>query len=233
MAMPRQRGSESGNPAAISILIEIGPVTRTDILGARARPVSMIKLLPPFRLATKDDAAVLAELVNAAGEGLPEYLWSKMAEAGQVDPWEIGRKRQADAAQAGKVIVLEFEGRPVASLTGYAIAAEPAPVPDNMPALFRPLQELENLAPATWYVNVLAALPGHRGKGFGSRLLALAEDIASDCGLSGLSIIVADNNSRARKLYERSGYVELARRPMIREGWLTPGRQWILLTKTL
>jgi ribosomal protein S18 acetylase RimI-like enzyme len=193
----------------------------------------MIKLFPPFRLASKDDAAVLAELVNAAGEGLPEYLWSKMAEAGKLDPWEIGRKRQADAALAGKVVVLEFEGKPVASLTGYPIDAEPEPVPDDIPALFRPLQELENLAPATWYVNVLAALPGHRGKGYGTRLLALAEQIASDSGLSGLSIIVADNNTGARRLYERSGYHELARRPMIREGWITPGCEWILLTKTI
>jgi ribosomal protein S18 acetylase RimI-like enzyme len=51
--------------------------------------------------------------------------------------------------------------------------------------------------------------------------------------LSGLSIIVADNNTGARRLYERSGYHELARRPMIREGWITPGREWILLTKTI
>jgi hypothetical protein len=37
-----------------------------------------------------------------------------------------------------------------------------------MPAMFVPLQELENLAPGTWYVNVLAAYPEHRSQGHGT-----------------------------------------------------------------
>ena len=37
---------------------------------------------PTFRPATSDDAIVLAELVNYAGEGMPLYLWSQMAEPG-------------------------------------------------------------------------------------------------------------------------------------------------------
>ena len=41
--------------------------------------------------------------------------------------------------------------------------------------MFVPLQELENLAPGTWYVNVLAAYPEHRGQGYGTALLAVAE----------------------------------------------------------
>jgi len=44
-----------------------------------------------------------------------------------------------------------------------------------MPALFVPLQKLENLAPDTWYVNVLAVLPEYRGAGLGTKLLGLAE----------------------------------------------------------
>ena len=43
------------------------------------------------RPATKEDAAVLAQLVNMAGDGLPLYLWTKMAAGG--DPWEAGRQR--------------------------------------------------------------------------------------------------------------------------------------------
>ena len=38
---------------------------------------------PGLRAARPDDAPALAELVNFAGEGLPLYLWGKMAEAGQ------------------------------------------------------------------------------------------------------------------------------------------------------
>ncbi|HEY5641696.1 MAG TPA: GNAT family N-acetyltransferase, partial [Woeseiaceae bacterium] len=39
-----------------------------------------------------DDARAMAELINIAGEGLPVYLWAKIAEPGQ-SPWEVGRQR--------------------------------------------------------------------------------------------------------------------------------------------
>jgi hypothetical protein len=41
--------------------------------------------MPPHTLrhATIDDATVLAELVNHAGEGMPLYLWDQMAEPGE------------------------------------------------------------------------------------------------------------------------------------------------------
>ena len=46
-----------------------------------------------------------------------------------------------------------------------------------------------------------------------------------------MSLIVADNNPDARRLYARTGYEQRARRLMVREGWQTEGREWILLTK--
>ena len=52
----------------------------------------MIHLEPPFRPASREDAPALAELVNMAGEDLPFYLWTGMAEAGE-DPWCVGRRR--------------------------------------------------------------------------------------------------------------------------------------------
>ena len=47
-----------------------------------------------FRHATIDDADVLAELVNYAGEGMPLYLWGELAEPGQ-SAWDVGRHRAA------------------------------------------------------------------------------------------------------------------------------------------
>lgn len=190
----------------------------------------MIELKPPLRIAREEDAPVLAELVNHAGEGMPEYLWSTMAGPGE-DPWEIGRQRQAKKVSDGQIYVVDEGKGAIAGLTGYAIPANPEPIPDDMPAMFRPLQELENLAPATWYVNVLAAIPAERGKGHGTRLLGLAEELAHDAGLSGLSLIVAGNNDGARRLYERSGYRELARRLNVPEGWDTDIAEWVLLVK--
>ena len=117
---------------------------------------------------------------------------------------------------------------------GYPLADSPDPVDyDEMPPMFVPLQQLEDLVAGTWYVNVLAAYPDCRGKGYGTDLLAIAEQLAVETGRSGLSIIVSDANGGARRLYERSGYVEIATRPMIKESWETAGENWVLLEKRL
>jgi ribosomal protein S18 acetylase RimI-like enzyme len=192
----------------------------------------MIPLAPPFRRAAPDDAPVLAELVNAAGHGLPLHFWTRAAAPGQ-DPWDLGRARQAAKAAEGQIVVIDEGAGAVAALTGYAIGPDPERPGADTPALFRPLIELEAQAPSSWYVNVLASLPAHRGRGHGSRLLGLAERIAAAEGLGRMSVIVADDNAGARRLYERQGYAEAARRPCVREGWETATAEWVLMTKPL
>jgi hypothetical protein len=53
-----------------------------------------MKLNPPLRAGAIADAPILAELVNHAGEGMPLYLWGKMAEPGE-SAWDVGRRRAA------------------------------------------------------------------------------------------------------------------------------------------
>lgn len=188
--------------------------------------------LRPAQLA---DAPVLALLVNYAGEGMPLYLWEKLAADGQTG-WDVGRQRaerETGSFSYRNATIVESIGAAAGALIGYEIPKEPEPVPPDMPAMFVPLQELENLAPETWYVNVLAVLPQFRSTGHGSRLLALADETGERLKKSGMSVIVADNNVGARRLYERFGYAETARRPIVKEGWLTEGREWVLLTKEL
>ena len=135
-----------------------------------------IRLEPPFRRATPDDAHALAELIDFAGEGMPSYLWARMAEPGE-GVWDVGRRRarrEEGSFSYRNAVVVEEDGRVVACLIGYPLPDEPEPIDhDRMPAMFVPLQELENLAPGTWYVNVLATYPEHRGQGYGTRLLGL------------------------------------------------------------
>ena len=195
----------------------------------------MIEIRQPFRRATLNDAQCLAELVQFASEGLALYLWTKMAGPGG-DAWAIGRER-AGRGTGGfsyhNSIVAVAEGRVAAGLIGYPLADQSEPMPDNLPAMFAPLQELENLAPGTWYVNVLAAYPEHRAKGYGTALLAMADQLAAETGKRGLSIIVSDTNTGARKLYERCGYREVAKRKMVKEDWQHPGTNWVLLSKRI
>lgn len=188
-----------------------------------------------LRPARIEDAAVLAELVNYAGEGLPLYLWGKLAGPGQ-SAWEVGRNRAAreeGSFSFRNATIIERDGRAAGCLIGYVIPDEPGSIPADMPAMFVPLQELENLAPGTWYVNVLAVLPLLRGAGLGTRLLGLADETGRSLGTRGMSVIVSDANTGARRLYERAGYSEAARRIMMKEGWVNGGREWVLLTKAL
>lgn len=187
-----------------------------------------------LRDATPEDANALAEMINYAGEGIPYYLWGKMVEAGET-PWDVGRRRvQRDEGSFTyrNATVADVNGEAIACLIGYPIANEPVLVDETMPPMFVPLQELENLAPSTWYVNVLAAQPRFRGQGIGTRLIGVAEQCARDAGCAGLSIIVSDANTGARRLYERCGCIERATRPMVKEDWPGEGKNWVLLTKS-
>jgi ribosomal protein S18 acetylase RimI-like enzyme len=194
-----------------------------------------MQLAPPFRPARIEDARVLAELVNYAGEGMPLYLWGKLAQAGET-AWDVGYRRAAredGSFSYRNATIIEHDGQCAGCLIGYEIAAEPPPIPDDMPAMFVPLQELENLAPGTWYVNVLAVQPQFRGRGLGTKLLGLADETARSLGKRGLSVIVSDANTGARRLYERCGYRERARRRKVKEDWQGPGQDWVLLTKQI
>jgi ribosomal protein S18 acetylase RimI-like enzyme len=192
----------------------------------------MIELKAPLRLANDADARELADLVNYAGEGLPYYIWTGLAEDGQ-DPWKVGRVRQAEKAQEGQIVVVDLGNGAVASLTGYKIGADPVEIGEDFPALFRPLQELENQALQSWYVNVLASYPDFRGQGLGSRLLDVADEIARAENLHRMSVIVASDNIGARRLYERKGYNEFATAPCVKEGWKTKTEDWVLLVKSI
>lgn len=186
-----------------------------------------------IRPATKDDRRELAELINFAGEGLPLYLWERMAEEGET-AWDVGYRRAAreeGSFSYRNATVAERDGALVAALIGYPLAHEPEAIGPDMPGMFVPLQELENLAPGTWYVNVLAVYPACRGQGLGTRLLEAAEAKAAEAGLFGLSIIVSDANKGARRLYERFGYHERAERPMVKDDWENSGENWVLLVK--
>ena len=103
---------------------------------------------------------------------------------------------------------------------------------DIMPAMFVPLQELENLAPGSWYVNVLAAYPerARQGPGHGpARPCRAASPPRPACAASASSSPTPIPG--ARRLYERSGYREVARRRKVKEDWHNPGTDWVLLVK--
>jgi ribosomal protein S18 acetylase RimI-like enzyme len=183
--------------------------------------IPMKTLTAPYRRATSEDATKMVELVNIASHGLALYLWRKSAEAGE-SSWDVGLKR-ARRGIGGfayrNTVVREAEDRIAACLVSYPLLA--------------PMFELENIVPGTWFVNVLATYAEHRGKGYGTELLRIAEMLARDAKCAGLSLVVSDGNTGALRLYERNGYVEHATRSIVKEKWEHSGKNWVLLVKDL
>jgi ribosomal protein S18 acetylase RimI-like enzyme len=189
-----------------------------------------------LRAARKEDARELAQLIDIAGEGFGTYLWTQAAGPGE-SALDVGMRR-AQREEGGfsyrNATIAEIEGKTAGLLLGYRLA-DPYETGDleALPALVRPLVELESIAPASWYVNALAAFPEYRNRGLGSRLLAEAERIARAASAPSLSLIVADANEGAKRLYLRSGFAEAGRRPLVPFPGLAHRGDWVLLTNPI
>ena len=185
---------------------------------------------------TPRDGDALARLIALAGEGLPQLAWAEMAEPGE-SIWDVGQRRalrEEGSFSYRNAVLAEADGTARGVLVSYPLAATPEPwAPEDIPALFLPLQELEDLAAGSWYVMVLAVFETDRGRGIGAQLLAHAEELAKANGIAEMSLIVRDEN-RARRLYERCGYTARASRPIVRDGgWDVDGQDWVLMVKPL
>jgi ribosomal protein S18 acetylase RimI-like enzyme len=55
-------------------------------------------------------------------------------------------------------------------------------------------------------ISDLAVLPDYRGRGIGKQLLTAVEDKARTLGCCKVTLEVQENNTRARNVYERSGF---------------------------
>lgn len=171
---------------------------------------------PPIRQANAADALPLARLIDIAGEGIPNWLWTRACGEGQT-PLEIGAARAARPSGGfsyTNALIADEGGAPLGMILSYAIADAPPDDPDDLPAPIAPFVALEKLSVGTWYVNALAIFPGHRGRGLGTRLLSAAEALASANEVGEMSIQVYGQNIGAVRLYERLGYRRVATAPV-------------------
>jgi len=189
-----------------------------------------------FRLqpARKDDARALALLIDIAGEGFGTYLWSQSARPGE-SALDVGMKR-AQREEGGfsyrNATLAEVDGEVAGLLLGYRLA-DPYDTGslDVLPPIIRPLVELESCAPGSWYVNALAAFPEYRNRGLGKYLLNEADRLTRAAGAKATSLIVAEENAGAMRLYLRNGYREAARRLLVPFPGLGHGGDWVLMVK--
>jgi ribosomal protein S18 acetylase RimI-like enzyme len=197
-----------------------------------------------IRPARKADAASLAVLIDMAGEGMASWVWSGMA-GGHQSAFEVGRMRagreegdfsyrNAFVLTARQEAAQERAEEIAGMVLGYRLD-DPYVLPDlaGMAAPFRPLVELEAEAPGAWYLNAIAVFSDFRGKRFGAALMEKAEDIARQSGATEIALIWAEENGLAAGLYQRLGYGERARRPIVAFPGARISGDWVLLAKPL
>jgi ribosomal protein S18 acetylase RimI-like enzyme len=189
-----------------------------------------------IRPALPEEAGELAVLMNMAGEGIPLYLWERMAEAGE-EHMEVGARRvrrdeggfsyrHAHVAQIGDAMA--------GMLLSYRLD-DPYEVGnlDEYPEVVRPLVELEAMAPGSWYITAVAVSPDFRRRGVGTALMDFAEEQAREEDTGQISLIVADENRGAVELYEKLGYRSRGSRPVVGFPGFDHGGVWSLMIKEL
>lgn len=188
-----------------------------------------------LRKATPEHAFALAELLDVAGEGLPRHLWAQRAALGE-DPIAVGARRAAGTEGGFSHIhayVALVSGEIAGMLLGYPLPDPHEVDLEDAPPEVRPLLELEAQVPGSWYVNAVAAVPECRGSGVGTFLMKAAESLARQAESTSISLIVAEDNAGAVRLYRRLGYEAVARRRVVPFPGCAAGGDWVLMRRGL
>lgn len=169
-----------------------------------------------FRRARVEDCAKIAALYSISSDGVADYIWRGLAGPGE-EPLEVGERRYAreDTVFSYKnCVVAEHDGEVIGMLVAFPIKPEESDGGESEEdPVLAPYGELER--PGSFYVCGMALFPEHRGRGLGAAMLGLAREEARRRGLAELSLIVFEQNAGAKRLYERHGFREVDRRPVV------------------
>lgn len=167
-----------------------------------------------FRPAEKSDSREIALMYRMSSDGVADYIWSTLAQPGE-DLLDVGQRRYEREGTdfSYQNCTMAVAGDEVAGM----LVAFPMQVYDDTDSdidpVLVPYSKLEE--PNSYYVCGVAVLPDQRGQGIGSRFMALAEKHALEKGYNKTSLIVFEKNTRAKRLYERLGYVEKRREQIV------------------
>ena len=104
-------------------------------------------------------------------------------------------------------------------------------IPEDRYPVFAPFEHLH--VDGSYYINAMAVYPQFRGQGIARQLMEKAEDEAVAMNFDHASLHVFAENANALQLYERIGYREFARRPVVRHPSLQYGGDLLVMTKKL
>ncbi len=184
-----------------------------------------------IRGAEKSDCRRIAELYRISSDGVSEYVWTKSAAPGE-DILDVGRRRYERedtpfSYRNCKLVV--HDGRVIGMSVAFPMVVDPDHrESDPVLAPFSMLEE-----DRSWYLCGMAVEPEWRGRGIGTRLLAEAEADCRRHGLDRLSLVVFDQNAGAKRLYERAGFREVRRAPVVPHPLLHYGGDAVLMVKDI
>jgi ribosomal protein S18 acetylase RimI-like enzyme len=169
-----------------------------------------------IRQAALSDCKKIAELALIAGEGIPAYFWQDTQEPGQeiVDVGAIKLTSETENFSYRNSLVATINNNIAGMILAYRLEGEDENL-EELPKFIRPLIELEQRAPETFYINMLATFPEYRNMSIGTALMQQVDGLASDCGCDTTSIQVFDENEGALRLYLRLGYQILDSRKVV------------------
>jgi len=165
-----------------------------------------------YRPARKEDCATIAALYSISSDGVADYIWTKLAEPGE-DILAVGKRRyerEDSVFSYRNCTVVESDGNVVGMLVAFPMHVDP--MEEETDPVLAPYSRLEEHN--SYYICGMALFPEYRGRGMGTRLLALAEEYARKQGYGKISLIVFEQNSGAFRLYVRAGYREVGREPV-------------------
>jgi ribosomal protein S18 acetylase RimI-like enzyme len=170
-----------------------------------------------FRAATREDSGKIAELFRISSDGVVEYVWSTLApEYPGLEPLEIGAVRYAHEEgnfSYTNCVVAEREGEVVGQLCTYLVESGAEMTDEPADPILEPYERLE--IPGTLYISSLAVFDEFRGMGLGTKMLSIARDQARESSLAALSLLVFEQNIGAVRLYQRKGFREVDRAPVV------------------
>jgi ribosomal protein S18 acetylase RimI-like enzyme len=184
-----------------------------------------------IRSARKSDCRRIAELYRISSDGVADYIWTKLAPPGE-DILEVGRKRyerEDTPFSYQNCKMVELHGTVVGMLVAFPMNVDKE-YRETDPVLV-PYSLLEE--DQSYYICGMAVDEGHRGKGIGTALLNEAKRTCRRMSFEKLSLIVFEQNVDARRLYERVGYIERLRHPVVPHPLIHYSGDALLMVKKL
>lgn len=185
-----------------------------------------------FTAAQIEHSRTIARLYSISSDGVADYIWTQLAEPGQ-DILDVGQRRyerENTPFSYQSCTLAEVDGEIAGMMVEFPMSVDANAPPEEDPVL-APYSELEE--DASLYICGVALFERFRGHGIGSEFMRQAEQSATAQGLSKLSLIVFEQNTGAKSLYDRLGYIETARAAVVPHPLIHYSGDALLMVKTI